>query len=384
MKTFMGYERPDQTVGVRNYVAILPTVCCSNPVAEHIARNVPGSVALCHGHGCGRRPERQMHTDVIIGLGTNPNVFGTIVVSLGCEGINAADVAEAIRKTGRPVELLIIQEQGSKKTTELGIKLAERMVAEAQKMQRREFPVSKLMLGLECGGSDAMSGVTSNPAIGTLADWLVEQNGTTVLTETTEFIGTSSILGKRACNEEIKCQVEEVIKNAQANTYEVLGKNAARAISPGNMDGGMSTIQEKSLGCIRKGGTTQINEVVGYGEKPTKKGLVIMEGPGFDTESMTGMAAMGCQIIIFSTGRGNPIGFPIVPVIKVASNDNLYKRMQDDIDVNAGKLLGNYTFSDIQKELIDLLIRVADGAKTKAEQNDQGGMVCIYAYSRSL
>lgn len=385
MKTFMGYKRPDGKIGVRNYVAILSTVCCANPVAEKVARSVPGSVALLHGHGCGRRPERPTHNMCLKGLGSNPNIYGTVVVALGCEGTPYKEVAESIAQTGRPVELVVIQEQGSVVATEKAIAAAQKMVADAAKLQREEFPVSELMLGMECGGSDALSGVTSNPSIGVLSDWLVEQGGTTILTETTELIGTNRILKKRAANEEVSRRIDEVIEAAQTNTKVCLGEFAARAISPGNMDGGMTTIQEKALGCVRKGGSSTINEVVGYGQAPTQKGLIIMDGPGFDTESMGGMAAMGAQIMFFSTGRGNPIGFPIVPVIKVGSNDDLYRRMKDDIDINAGRLLStDFTFEDMREEMIDYLIRTANGEQTKAEKNEQGGIVCFWSWSKSL
>ena len=385
MKTFMGYRRPNGKIGVRNYIAILSTVCCANSVAEKVARNVPGAVALLHSHGCGRRPERAVHSMCLKGLGTNPNIYGTVVISLGCEGTPAKQVAADIAAAGLPVELVVIQDEGSVKATEKAIALARKMAQNASGLEREEFPVSELMLGMECGGSDALSGVTSNPSIGLLSDWLVEQGGTTVLTETTELIGTNKILKKRAANEEVARRIDEVIQAAQDNARLVLGENAARSISPGNMDGGMTTIQEKALGCVRKGGSSVINEVVDYGQAPSKKGLVIMDGPGFDSESLAGMASMGCQIMFFSTGRGNPLGFPIVPVIKIGSNDQLYQRMPDDIDINAGKLLSaSFSFDDMREEMIDKLIRVASGEQTNAEKNEQGGIVCFWSWSRAL
>lgn len=385
MKTFMGYRRPDGKVGVRNYVAILSTVCCANPVAEKVARKVPGTVALLHSHGCGRRPERPTHNMCLKGLGSNPNIYGVVVISLGCEGTPAGEITADIAASGRPAELVVIQDMGSPKAVTKAVEIASRMAEEAAQLQREEFPVSCLMLGMECGGSDALSGVTANPSVGRLSDWLVEQGATTVLTETTELIGTNSILKKRAANEEVARRIDEVIQAAQDNTRTCLGENAARSISPGNMDGGMTTIQEKALGCVRKGGSSTINEVVDYGQAPTQKGLVIMDGPGFDTESLSGMASMGCQIMFFSTGRGNPVGFPIVPVIKVGSNNELYARMKDDIDINAGKLLSdNFSFDDMLEEMVDKLLRVASGELSKAELNEQGGIVCFWAWSKSL
>ncbi len=384
-KTFMGYHRPDGGVGIRNYVAVLSTVCCANMVAERIAREVDGAVAICHGHGCGRRPERPMHNNVLVGLGTNPNVYGVVVISLGCEGTPAAWVADEIRKSGRQVELLVIQHEGSNKTVEKGVGIVRQMVNEARKQRREETPVSKLMLGMECGGSDALSGVTANPAIGGLSDWLIKEGGTAVLTETTELIGTTDILGKRAKDEEVRRRIRQVVEDAHQNTMLCLGENAARAIAPGNMDGGMSTIQEKALGCVRKGGSSTINQVVDYGVKPTQKGLVIMDGPGYDAESVTGLAAMGCQIIFFSTGRGTPLGFPIVPVVKVASNSALYQRMPDDMDINAGRLLeDNCSFPQLLEEMAETMVNTADGLFTKCEVNGQTSYVCLWSYSKSI
>ena len=384
-ETFMGYRRPDGGVGIRNYVAVLSTVCCANMVAEKIAKEVDGAVAICHGHGCGRRPERAMHNRVLVGLGTNPNIYGVVVVSLGCEGTPAAWVAEEIRKSGRPVQLLTIQNEGSLKTVEKGIEAARKMAEEASRIKREETPLEQLMLGMECGGSDALSGVTANPGIGNLSDWMIQKGGTAVLTETTELIGTTGILCKRAADVEVRERICQVVEDAHQNTLVCLGENAARAIAPGNMDGGMSTIQEKALGCVRKGGSSQITQVVDYGEKPTRKGLVIMDGPGYDAESLTGLAAMGCQIIFFSTGRGTPLGFPIVPVVKVASNSNLYRRMEDDMDVNAGQLLEDgFTFQQLLEEMAGKLLETADGQLTKCEKNGQTDYVCLWSYSKSI
>lgn len=383
--TFMGYPRPDGGVGIRNYVAVISTVSCANLVAERIAREVEGAVAVCHGHGCGRRPEREMHNRVLAGLGNNPNVYGVVLVSLGCEGTPASRVAEEIRKSGRPVELLTIQEGGSSQAVEKGIQAARRLTAQAGLLERIEAPLSALTLGMECGGSDAFSGVTANPAIGDLADWLIGQGGTAVLTETTELIGTTGILGRRAKNEAVRKRILEVVEDAHQNTLLCLGENAARAIAPGNMDGGMSTIQEKALGCVRKGGSSTITDVVDYGQPSDQKGLVIMDGPGYDAESLTGLAAMGCQIIFFSTGRGTPLGFPIVPVVKVASNSALYRRMPSDMDVDAGQVLEDgRSFRDLGEEMVQRLLATAEGAPTKSEENGQTSYVCLWSYSKSI
>ena len=200
-----------------------------------------------------------------------------------------------------------------------------------------------------------------------------------------DSIGTTGILGRRAKNEEIKRRILEVVEDAHQNTLRCLGENAARAIAPGNMDGGMSTIQEKALGCVRKGGSSIITDVVEYGQPSGQKGLIIMDGPGYDAESLTGLAALGCQIIFFSTGRGTPLGFPIVPVVKVASNSALYRRMPLDMDVDAGLVLEDgCTFRDLRERMAEQLLSTAEGALTKSERNGQTSFVCLWSHSKSI
>jgi altronate dehydratase large subunit len=222
---------------------------------------------------------------------------------------------------------------------------------------------------MECGGSDAMSGVTANVAMGAVADWLVEKGATVIFGENTEMIGTAQVLTRRAKNEQVAGQIEEMIARAEKLTKDVMGNLSSLVISPGNMDGGMSTIAEKSMGCIVKGGTTAINQVVDYGEIPTEKGLILQDGPGYDGDSMAGLAASGSQLMFFSTGRGTPAGFPILPVIKVASNSRIYQAMNDDMDINAGSLVEGKSLDELRADMIDLMIRVIKGEKTKAEAN---------------
>jgi altronate dehydratase large subunit len=222
---------------------------------------------------------------------------------------------------------------------------------------------------MECGGSDAMSGVTANVAMGAVADWLAEKGATVIFGENTEMIGTAHVLTRRAKNEQVARQIEEMIARAEKLTKDVMGNLSSLVISPGNMDGGMSTIAEKSMGCIVKGGTTAINQVVDYGEIPTEKGLILQDGPGYDGDSMAGLAASGSQIMFFSTGRGTPAGFPALPVIKVASNSRIYQAMNDDMDINAGSLVEGKPLGELRADMIDLMIRVIKGEKTKAEAN---------------
>lgn len=385
-KTFLGYRRPDGRVGVRNHVAVMPSVACANGVVSAIAARVPGVAAMPHGHGCGRGGEDLgIHYRTLTNLGRHPNIYGLLLVGLGCEALRASYLAEEIASSGKMVRYLDIQEAGgSRRAAEKGAEMALEMLREAQSAQREEVPLSELALGLECGGSDAFSGITANPSVGLLADWLVERGATVMLTETTEMIGTAHILERRAADPETGREVRARIEAAERRTREILGPFAPLAIAPGNMDGGMSSIREKSLGCILKGGGSSIREVVDYACPPTRKGLVIMDGPGYDVESMTGLAAAGCQVIVFTTGRGNPIGFPAVPVIKVASNSRLYKAMEEDMDVNAGAVLEGKSLQEVALELRMLLLRVLEGEPTKAEVNRQEGILCLYTTTPSL
>ncbi len=361
-------------------MAVLPSVACANGVVSAIASEVPGVVAMPHGHGCGRGGEDLgLHFRTLTNLGRNPNFYGLVLVGLGCEALRAAYLAEDIARSGKRVEYLDIQEAGgSRKAAQRGAELAREMLREAGSLEREEASLGEVVLGLECGGSDAFSGITANPCVGLVADWLVEKGGTVVLTETTEMIGTAHILERRAgdpeTGREIRCRIEA----AERRTREILGPFASLAIAPGNMDGGMSSIREKSLGCIRKGGSSAVAEVVDYASPPKRRGLVIMDGPGYDVESMAGLAAAGCQVIVFTTGRGNPIGFPGVPVIKVASNSRLYAAMQEDMDVNAGEVLEGRSLIDVARRLWELLREVLEGRPTRAEINRQEGMLCLY------
>lgn len=386
MTEFQGFERSQGPAGIRNHVAVIPTVACANGVVNAIAREVPGVVPLFHGHGCGRGgPDALVQFKSLINLGRNPNVFSVLVVGLGCEVIKAEIVGKRLAQLGKTAEYFEIQEiGGSRKAAARGAEIVREMLADARKQERRSFLLSEIILGMECGGSDAFSGVTANPGAGLAADWLVEEGGTVILTETTEMIGTSHILERRSRDREVAGQVASRIADAEQRAKDILGPYASQVIAPGNMDGGMSSIREKSLGCILKGGGTTINQVVDYADIPSEKGLVIMDGPGYDVESIAGLAASGCQLMIFTTGRGNPIGFPIVPVIKVASTSRLYERMEDDMDVNAGAVLEGSTLEDVAGEIKDLFLRVLDGEQTKAEINQQDGILCLYTVTPSF
>ena len=370
---FLGYKRPDGKCGVRNYVMVLSSVSCANGVVNAIGRELPEVKAVTHPEGCGRGiADVEITGRTVAGLCRNPNVAAVLIVGLGCEFMKAPELAKQVRATGKPVQSLVIQEEGgTKKTTAKGIEIARNMLAQARLVSREECSWDKLVLGLECGGSDALSGVTANPLVGVAADWLVAQGGTVILSETTEMIGTEEVLKKRAATPEVGERLYGMIKDHTQFVKNALGPFASMVISPGNVEGGLTNITEKSLGCIIKGGTSPVNEVIGYGAEPSASGLVIMDTPGSDIFSLTGMAAGGAQIMLFTTGRGSPVGFPIAPVVKVASKTELFNMMEDDMDVNAGRLLEGVSIGDAGNELVDLIKRVAEGEQPKAETNRQ-------------
>ncbi len=370
---FQGYVRPDGSCGVRNHVLVLSSVSCANGVVNAIAVRVPGVKPITHAEGCGRGlPDVEITKRTVVGLCRNPNVAAVLVVGLGCEFMKAPQLVDEIKDTGKAVVSLVIQEAGgSRKATAKGVEIVTRMWEEAASLKRQDCGWDKLVVGLECGGSDALSGVTANPLVGEAADWLVAQGSTVILSETTEMIGTEEILSSRGSTPEVGKRVFDLITGQRKFIKDALGPFADLVISPGNIEGGLSNITEKSLGCIIKAGSSPVEDVVDYGVAPTKRGLVLMDTPGSDIFSLTGMAAGGTQIMIFTTGRGTPAGFPFVPVIKVASNSELYRNMEDDLDVNAGRLLEDVSLEDAAGEMVDLIRRVADGEQPKAEVNLQ-------------
>jgi altronate dehydratase large subunit len=372
MNKISGYERKNGSYGIRNHVLVLPTVSCVNGVINRISREVPEAVCITHAHGCGRGGPRDLQIlfRILSGLMHNSNVGGAVLIGLGCEVSNAKNLFPLIKEGQKPVEIFNVQEDGgSLQTAKKGAAAARRMLAEIRTQPRVPLSWDKLLVSMECGGSDAMSGVTANVAMGALSDWLVEKGATVIFGENTEMIGTAHVLARRAKNEQVAGKIEQMIERAEKLSKDIMGNLASLVISPGNMDGGMSTIAEKSMGCIFKGGTTTINQVVDYGEMPTEKGLILQDGPGYDGDSMAGLAASGSQLMFFSTGRGTPAGFPALPVIKVASNSRIYEAMKDDMDINAGSLVEGKPLDELRGEMIDRMVRVINGEKTKAEAN---------------
>jgi altronate dehydratase large subunit len=371
--TFQGWRRPDGRIGIRNHCLVLATVVCAAGVVRDVSRRLPQAVAVEHPHGCGRGgPDIGLQLKTLAGLVENPNVGGTVLVGLGCEPLSVGVLQGVLTKNGKPLKSVVIQEAGgSKKAADQAEAMARQTLAELERMPRDKGTAADLTVALECGGSDTFSGITANPAVGKAADRLVEMGGAAILSETTEMIGALGPLLRRAENKDVAARLKEIVGHQEAQTRQMLGPLADRALAPGNVEAGLSTIAEKSLGCIAKGGSSPVREVLEYGQRPSKQGLVVMDTPGFDAESITGMAAAGAQAIIFTTGRGTPIGFPVVPVIKVSSNSQIYQAMADDIDIDAGTVLSGKTVAEVGEEILDFLLRVARGERTKAEINEQ-------------
>ena len=368
---FMGYRRPDGKAGIRNKVLILPTCVCSSETCRIVADQVEGAIYTSNQAGCSEVEQNlKICYDMYSGFAANPNIYGTVLIGLGCEGCTPDKMADAIReKTNKPLAVVVIQDEGGTvNAINKAVKYAREFVQEASLVQKEEIPLSELFIGLECGGSDATSGLAANPVVGKVSDLVVDNGGSAVMSETTEFIGAEHILVKRAATPEIKKQIIGICKNLEEHLANVNQNLRTGQPTPGNKEGGISTIEEKSLGCIYKGGTRPIVEVLDYAQMPTKKGALIMDTPGFDVASVTAMVAGGCQLVIFTTGRGTPTGNIIAPVIKVTGNAKTYKNMKDNIDFDASLVLsGEKTIDERGQELFEEMLEVANGKVTKAE-----------------
>ncbi len=367
-----GYRRPDGRFGVRNYVLVLSSVGCANHVVDLIAKDIPGAVPLRNAKGCGQLGRSaQMMSRCLVNLSQNPNVYGTVVVGLGCETMRPHELAERMRGlSGKPVYDIAIQEEGgSSATVERGRALVKELVANAANATTSEMGLGDLVLGTNCGGSDATSGIAANPTIGFVSDTVVDAGGTVFLGETTELIGTEHILARRAASPKVRDDILRLVGTLEndlvASGVDVRGANP----SPGNMRGGLSTLEEKALGGISKGGTSKIQQVIEYGARPSRKGLIIMDTPGYDIESVSGMVAGGAQVVIFSSGRGTPTGCALAPVIKVTGNDETFSSMGENIDFDAsGVITQGGSVHDEGKRLLELLERVCSGEQTASER----------------
>ncbi|MDD2573540.1 MAG: UxaA family hydrolase [Bacillota bacterium] len=373
-----GYRRKDGSVGIRNHILVLPTVVCANEVARAVAEKVPGAVAVNHQHGCAQLGVDADQTKrTLAGLGSNPNVAAVIVVGLGCETVLAPSVARVIESSrpGMPMKHLVIQDLGgTDNAIEVGIQSGMEMYQIVSQYKREPIEFGELTISLECGGSDVTSGIASNPAVGAVSDMLVKKGSTVILSETSELIGAEHILAERAVNEKVKARLLAVVKGMEQKALQMGVSITGGNPSPGNIEGGLTTIEEKSLGCVYKGGTSPVMEVIEYAEAPTQKGLVVMDTPGHDIESMTGMAAGGSQICLFTTGRGTPMGSPVMPVIKICGNPITSKKMSCNIDINIGTIIeGHETLDKAAERIMKEIVEVINGKSTAAEQRRMFG-----------
>ena len=368
---FMGYVRPDGKVGARNLVGIIPSVTCANDVASAIAHQVQGTVTFPHHQGCCQLPpDLDRVTETLISLGCSPNLGAVLIVSLGCEGTDHQRMYEEIKKTGKHVEIIHIQELGGvSKAIQAGTDIARQMVLEISGLQREPVDVSRIVMSIKCGASDTTSGIASNCVIGYVADKLVDLGATVIFGETTEFIGGEHLLAKRAVTKEVGDKIFEIVERMEARAKSLGCDMRKGQPTPGNIEGGLASIEEKSLGAIMKSGSRPIQGVMEYPEMVTDhKGLWIKDTPGREPEILTGMAVTGAQCMMFSTGRGAPQGFPSMPVIKICGNPNTYERMEQDMDLNAGLILtGEKTIEQVGEEAFEKLLKTLSGEMTKNE-----------------
>ena len=368
---FMGYQRPKGKVGIRNKIVIIPSVVCVNNVAIQVANKVENGIALPHPLGCGQfGPDFNFTSKTLSGLAINPNVYGVVVIGLGCENITSKLLARQIKRSKKPVEFFDVQDikGGTIAAIEKGVNFAQKMSQEAAELKREPFNFSHLVLGLECGGSDSISGITANPAVGVISDRIVEMGGTSILPEFTEWIGTEHLLIQRAIDENVEEKIRSTLDKFLENTMKIGIDFRGVQPTPGNIAGGLTTIEEKSLGTIAKAGKAPIQGVLEYSEAPKGKGLWLMIEPGLDVESMTGLAAAGAQIIIMTTGRGSPTGNPVAPVIKICGNPKSCDYMRCNIDVDASSIITeDKTIDDIAKILWNKVRAVCNGEQTQAE-----------------
>ena len=393
-RTFLGYRRPGGKVGTRNYIAVISTVNCSASVAKYIAERfdsstlaehpgVDGVVAFSHHSGCGMQfggLNHELLNRVMGGIARHPNIGAYLLVGLGCEqGAMGylVDKQRLVQITGTsgdrvgPPIYSMQDEGGTSKTVEAGIRKISELLPRAADAQREPIPASELVLATECGGSDGNSGITANPAVGIASDLLVACGGTSILAETPEIYGAEHLLTRRARSPQV---AEKLIERIEWWKRYVgsFGAELDNNPSVGNKEGGLTTIAEKSLGAVAKAGSTALENVYEYAEPVSTKGFVVMDTPGFDPPSVTGMVAGGANIVVFTTGRGSCFGCKPAPSIKIATNTPMYERMIDDMDINAGEVLAGRTVEQVGHEIFEQILAVASGQKTKSEVHGIG------------
>ena len=385
--TFLGYPRADGRVGTRNFIGILTTVNCSGSVAQFIAEdaerrgllddlpNVDGIVPIAHGSGCGMAGQGEGY-DILMrtlaGYAQHPNFGAILVVGLGCEVMQVSTLQAAPQlKDPAHFRFLTIQNLGGTRATIEAARPVLRQLAEtANRVQRMPVPASKLVIGMQCGGSDGLSGITANPALGVASDMLVAQGGTSILSETSEIYGAEHLLTHRASPEVAEALMERIRwwEDYTARNGGEMDNNP----SPGNKRGGLTTILEKSLGAVAKGGSAPLTAVYRYAEPIRRPGFVFMDSPGYDPCSVTGQVASGANLIIFTTGRGSVSGYRPVPCIKLATNNDLWARMGEDMDINCGDIIDGVPLADKGAEIYRMMLAVASGQPTKSEAQGFG------------
>jgi altronate dehydratase large subunit len=371
--SFLGYPRADGRVGVRNHVLVVPTVICSAIVAERIAQAIaPVGAALPHLAGCGQLgPDMALTHDTLAAYCRHPNVGAVIVVALGCEQVVAQRLAEEAARASKPAAVIAIQaEGGTVRTTTKGIEIARRMAAELAGVERRPCDISSLVVSVKCGGSDYTSGLASNPAVGRVADRLVDAGGAVVLGEVAEIMGAEHLLAARASRPDAAAQLLRIVNRVEAEAIALGLDIRGTQPSPGNIRGGLTTIEEKSLGATHKAGErTRLEAVVAYAAPITARGLTVMDTPGLDVESVTGMVGGGAQVVLFTTGLGTPTGNPIAPVIKITGNGRTAAAMADNLDVDVSRVIADAEpLDDAADRLFDELIAVVSGKPTASER----------------
>ncbi len=361
--TVNAYLREDGDIGIRNDIWIIPTVGCVNGIAKRLAE-LGGAIALTHPYGCSQLGGDHLTTQKILaGLVRHPNAGGVLVLGLGCENNNLAEFKKVLGEVD-PARVKFLNSQDCGDEISEGIKLIAELKEYAGSFKRQPVPISKLRVGLKCGGSDGFSGITANPLIGRFSDRLISMGGSTVLTEVPEMFGAETILMNRCVSREVFDKTVSLINNFK-DYFTAHGQEIYENPSPGNRAGGITTLEEKSLGCVQKGGSAPVTDVLDYGDRLKRSGLSLLNGPGNDIVAITNLAACGCHLILFSTGRGTPLGSP-VPTVKISSNSALYLKKSGWIDFDAGRIIGG---ESLDREFFDFVVSVANGAETKSEKN---------------
>jgi altronate dehydratase large subunit len=365
---FYGYKRENSYPGIRNYVGIFSTVVCANQLTRNIAAKVPNCVSFTHSHGCGQvKSDLELVENILVNLISNPNIGAAIIVGVGCEGVQVNKVYDRCKSIHKPVETVVLMDEGGYENALItGIKKAQKLVDKINRYQRTWYPLSNLSVGIKCGASDTTSGIISNYLVGCTVDLLIDKGASVVFGEVTEFIGAERYLANRCQTKQIRRNllksVKDIEKRIKDSGEDIMGGQP----SEGNIKGGITTLEEKSLGAIRKSGTRIINNFLEYGDKISIRGLSAMEFPGREPEALTGMVAAGVQVIIFTTGLGAPQGFPFVPIIKVTGNEKTAIKLESHIDFYQEPLKNNMC-EQASHKLLKKVLNIANGEESKSE-----------------